>query len=390
MKVNMKKVLAIITAAALAGCFSGCGSSGTGGSGTEAPRESTAQTTAASSDQGSESKEESQEVNHGDFTPIREKSETDGKIHVVAKGLTAGNAFWNTVRQSLMDIDESSEIGGTDVVIYSSSSFSDTNGQLELLETVMAGNPMAVVIAPLDKDAPATLLEQAYDKGIPVVLFDDEVNSKKYDYRYATDNYNAAYALAKEIGEKMGGEGTYATLSASAQAAGEEARIAGFVDCMTENYPNIKHVDGGTNYCNYDYQQSYAYMQDLLTVHDDIDCVYASFQNMLISSIVAMQEAGYSAGDIITCCFDSDKDTEILCEEGWVSAFVQQSPYDVVKDAVIQAYKMGIGEVERTGEPQFEGVRYMFITPENISAEEAKKFINPVEISEDYDIELPQ
>jgi len=389
MKMKIKKALRILTTATVIGCLCACSSSESSSPGTTAADTTTAQSTTTETS-GSESEKDTAKADTTDFAPIRDKSETDGKIHVIAKGLTAGNAFWNTVRQSLMDIDESSEIGGTDVVIYSSASFSDTNGQLELLETVMAGNPMAVVIAPLDKDAPATLLEQAYDKGIPVVLFDDEINSQKYDYRYATDNYNAAYALAKEIGEKMGGEGTYATLSASAQAAGEEARIAGFVDCMTENYPNIKHVDGGTNYCNYDYQQSYAYMQDLLTVHDDIDCVYASFQNMLISSIVAMQEAGYKAGDIITCCFDSDKDTEILCEEGWVSAFVQQSPYDVVKDAVIQAYKMGIGDVERTGEPQFEGVRYMFITPENISTEEAKKFINPVEISEDYDIELPQ
>ncbi|MDR1133751.1 MAG: sugar ABC transporter substrate-binding protein [Synergistaceae bacterium] len=320
------------------------------------------------------------------FPPVRDTSKSDGKIHVVSKSLMAGTGFWTLIRQGILDISGSDAIGGAQVAVYSPAVDGDAQAQLGLMEIALQNNPMAIVVSPIDTDALAPYIEKAYDQGIPVVVFDDRASTEKYDAFYGTDNYAAAYWIGTHVGEMMRGKGTYATLSGTPQSLAEEARVNGFKDALKEKYPDIKHIEGGTFYSNYDQTRAYGYAQDLLTSHPDINCIFGAFSLLLNSTAVVMQEAGKEKQSILLPTFDTDDDGTALTEQSWFTGFVQQDPYHEVQDAIKRAHDIAVGKVARLDKPEIVPVRYMWITPENIKTEEAQKFLYPARISEKYDI----
>lgn len=405
----MKKLIAVLLTALLVSGLVACGG---GSASSAAPAESKAEESKEESkaeekkeeSKAEESKEESKaeessenilgheaakegKLKNEEFTPIRDASETDGTIYCVPKSTNSKKGFWGMVGNAL-ELHANSvwqeELDGHKVVQLSPDNNTDGSLQITLIETAMANEPLALVVAPVDHDAPVSILEEAYDKGIPVILFDDSLNSSKYDYQYSTDSYGAARGLAAHLAKQIEGDALYCTMSGSAQAGGEEARLSGFKDELDENFKNLKHVEGGSHYSNYKYDESYNYLKDMLTKYPngEIKLVLATFNNITNAAIVAVQEAGLNPGDILIGAFDSDADAEVLCEEGWMSAILQQTPYEITKNACIRGMEMGTGKLERSGVPGFEEVHTLIITPETILGDEAQAFLHPIDFDE--------
>jgi ribose transport system substrate-binding protein len=71
-------------------------------------------------------------------------------------------------------------------------------------------------------------VEQAIAKGIPVVVFDSGLESKKISAYVATNNYNGGVIAAKRLGELLGGKGRIILLRYNVGSASTDEREKAF------------------------------------------------------------------------------------------------------------------------------------------------------------------
>lgn len=314
----------------------------------------------------------------GALPSIRDPKESDGKIHVLLKNTTGG--FWEMAMTGTLNMNKADSIGGTEVVVYAASSSAELEKQIQLAETIEIANPLAVVMDPIDIDILAPVAEKLYEKGIPVITCDSNINSDTYDYFYSTDNYQASYSAAKVFLDQLGGEGKYAVISGTTGASTEMQREKGFYDALAE-YPGMVQVGGGTQYTNYDQTKSYSIAYDLLTANPDIKIIFSTFNEIANSTSVALQEMGKAPGEVLNVTFDLDPDARKLCDQKWISGIIQQNPYGMHQKAIQMAYDLAMGNTVRK-EPEYIPMDFMLITPENLNTDEVTQYVSPAEVGD--------
>jgi ribose transport system substrate-binding protein len=169
-----------------------------------------------------------------------EESETP-YIPVISKGFQ--HDFWQQVR---IGAEQAAEDFGVDITFEGPPSESDVQDQVQMLNNALARNPAAIALAALDTNSVIDQLEEARDRGIPVVGFDSGVPNAPEGSIFATastDNYAAAGVAAERMFEAIQGEIEDASASnpvtivvMNQDASGESllSRGFGFRDRMVE------------------------------------------------------------------------------------------------------------------------------------------------------------
>lgn len=168
-------------------------------------------------------------------------AEDEPYIAVVSKG--EQHDFWQQVRRGAED---AAEEFGVDMTYEGPASEADVQDQVQMLNTALAQNPVAIALAALDTDAVRDQLEDARGRGIPVVGFDSGVPNPPEGSivaNAATNNYAAAGMAAERMFDALRDQIEAATSSDpvtivvfNQDAAGESliSRGTGFRDRMVE------------------------------------------------------------------------------------------------------------------------------------------------------------
>ena len=142
------------------------------------------------------------------------------KIALVGK--SAGNAFFEIAAASFVEAAEAE--GATVDVVYPETATADA--QIKVLDNLISQQPDAICIAANDVNALQAKLEEAMDAGIKVSSFDSAPNK---DSRQIFVNQAGTQAVGQALLDACydiaGGEGQYAILSATSQAANQNAWI---------------------------------------------------------------------------------------------------------------------------------------------------------------------
>ena len=196
----MKKLLALLMALMLVATFAvGCGNND------PAPEPAPEPEAEAEVEPDPEPEEEPEEE------PEAEEPEAgDGEVSyvaVISKGFQ--HQFWQTVYAGAL---AAGEYYGVDVSFDGPPSEADIGPQLDMLRAALARNPDALAFAALDTEAALVELQDAYDRGIPVVGFDSGVPGAPPGQvlaNAATDNHAAGGIAADhmfaEIEEALAG-----------------------------------------------------------------------------------------------------------------------------------------------------------------------------------------
>ena len=304
--------------------------------------------------------------------PIRDASESNGKIYVIAKGATG--SFWAQTKIAADDLSGSDLIGGAEVIYYAPEMITQMEGQINTLETFLQANPLAIVVAAIETDALAPLVEKAYDTGIPVITYDSKIRTEKYDYHFATNNFAVGQELGRIFSEKMGGKGKYAILSGSAGAAVEEERKDGFISGLGSGW---EITAGGTKYNDYDFNKSLSQAQDILTANPDLKGWFTTFCVMCSMAAIAMEEQGFKPGELRNDSFDMTAQSYFQTKEGWITASAVQDPYNMTQAAIKMAYFLATSKVKRKP-PASMDTHYEIITPENIMSPKIQAYLSIV------------
>jgi ribose transport system substrate-binding protein len=157
------------------------------------------------------------------------------RVMVIPKGTT--HVFWQSVRYGVNKAAE--ELGNVEVVWLAPIKEDDRLEQIALVQRAVAAKMDGIVIAPLDSQALAPHVDDAVDAGIPVLIMDSAIDSKKPIAYVATDNYHGGVLGAERLAELLGGEGRIILVRYAPNSEATVQREKGFLDTI-KKYPKIE------------------------------------------------------------------------------------------------------------------------------------------------------
>ncbi len=157
------------------------------------------------------------------------------RVIVIPKGTT--HEFWKTLHAGTLKAAE--ELGNVEVIWQGPQKEDDRVQQIQLVQNAIVAGVDGIVLAPLDERALVEPVEAAVAKGIPVLIFDSALESKKSISYVATDNYHGGVLAAKRLGEVLKGEGRVILLRYAVGSESTEQREKGFTDTLAKEFPKI-------------------------------------------------------------------------------------------------------------------------------------------------------
>jgi len=184
----------------------------------------------------------------------------------------------------------------------------DLAKQMSDIQDLVAQGVDYLVVAPQEEDGLQAALQEAMEKGIPVVLVDRGINGEagvQYTTEIMSDFIWEAEQLANLIIEDSGDSGNIVILEGTQGATATIDRQKGFMDVIEKS--NMKVV--ADQVANYLLEEGQNVMANILQAQgDEIDYVFAHNDDMALGAIQAIKDAGKVPGvDIKVTGIDGPK-----------------------------------------------------------------------------------
>lgn len=128
-----------------------------------------------------------------------------------------------------------------------------------------------LIVSPNQIHTISSVIDKAYDAGIPVILFDRKTDSKKYTAFIGADNYEAGHEMGLFIAQQLGGKGSVVEIGGLKGSSPAIERDRGFTEAL-KAYPDIKIV--GRYYTDWQEERGAAVMDSILAQGVKIDYVF--------------------------------------------------------------------------------------------------------------------
>ena len=143
--------------------------------------------------------------------------------------------------------------------------------QQEQIEQFIKEKVNLLIVSPNQIHTISSVIDKAYDAGIPVILFDRKTDSKKYTAFIGADNYEAGHEMGLFIAQQLGGKGSVVEIAGLKGSSPAIERDRGFTEAL-KAYPDIKIV--GRYYADWQEERGAAVMDSILAQGVKIDYVF--------------------------------------------------------------------------------------------------------------------
>lgn len=116
--------------------------------------------------------------------------------------------------------------------------------QKQQIEQFIKEGVNLLIVSPNQIHTISSVIDKAYDAGIPVILFDRKTDSRKYTAFIGADNYEAGHEMGLFIAQQLGGKGSVVEIGGLKGSSPAIERNRGFMDAL-KSYPNVKVVARG-------------------------------------------------------------------------------------------------------------------------------------------------
>ncbi|MFD0265355.1 ABC transporter substrate-binding protein [Streptomyces sp. NPDC127106] len=270
------------------------------------------------------------------------KGSSDGKL-VLGFAQVGAESGWRTANTK--SVREAAEKAG--VTLKFSDAQQKQENQIKAIRTFIQQKVDVIAFSPVVESGWDTVLKEAKNAGIPVILTDRAVDSQDTSlYRtflgsdFVKEGQEAGKWLVKEY------QGTsepvnVVELQGTTGSAPANDRKAGFADAIKGD-PKFKVVDSQTG--DFTRAKGKEVMQAFLKSHKDIDVLYAHNDDMALGAIQAIEEAGRKPGtDIKVISVDGIKDAFVAMQEKKINVVVECNP--LLGDQLMElAKKVAAGE----------------------------------------------
>lgn len=128
-----------------------------------------------------------------------------------------------------------------DVELRLASADDSDEKQIEQINQFVTEGIDLLIVAPNQVATVSPAIDQAFDKGIPVIVFDRKTNSEKFTAYIGADNYEMGRMMGEYICNRLKGKGRVLEIMGLKGSSPAIDRHNGFMDAM-KSYPNITVV----------------------------------------------------------------------------------------------------------------------------------------------------
>ena len=256
-------------------------------------------------------------------------------IPVISKGFQ--HAFWLAVEKGA---EQAAEEYGVEITFEGPETEAMVDKQMDMLQAAIDKNPAAICFAAVDSQAAIPLLEQAQEKGIPVIGFDSGVDSDIPLATAATDNVAAAALAADKMVELIGGSGQVAVIAHDNTSRTGIDRVAGFKERIESEYPEVEIVD--IQYGGGDHLKSTDLAKAIIQANPDLKGFFGANEGSIIGVLNAATELGRD--DLVIIGYDSGQQQIEAIRSGLQAGAITQNPIGIGYECVKAAYMAAKGE----------------------------------------------
>lgn len=230
------------------------------------------------------------------------------------------NPFFESVEAGIKEkATELQEFGVSVDIRYTP--FNAYSQQLELLDYFANNNYDGIAITALNVTDIVNKINEISEKGIPIVTVNTDIpNSARLAY-VGSNYYKCGEVAANVMGLITNGNAKLGIVGGSNDIMCLIERSAGFIDYLSNHYPNIKIIDTMNNN-QYDEIENYLITKKMLETHTEIDSIYLAAAGVN-GACKAVMEAKRK---ITVIAYDYVPSTKQFLEENVVSAIIDQEP----------------------------------------------------------------
>ena len=176
-----------------------------------------------------------------------------------------------------------------DVELLFASAKDNDKLQTEQIEKFIQRGVDLLIISPNQVHSITPVIDKAYDKGIPVILFDRKTNSQKYTAFIGADNVKVGKTIGEFIAKTLHGEGKVIEIKGLDNSSPAIDRHKGFVQALSK-YPDIqlKRTLSG----EWTKESGYKSIKSAIADAKDCNIVWGQNDRMAEGAQRAMAEAG--------------------------------------------------------------------------------------------------
>ena len=265
------------------------------------------------------------------------------KIALVVKSL--GNGFFDAANQGAQEAAK--ELKNIEV-IYTGPAKATAEGQIEIINSLIAQKVSAIVISANDPDALAPSLKRAMDRGIKVISFDSGVRKDgRQMHLNPSSNPLIGEKLVKMTQQAIGDNGEIAILSATAQATNQNIWIEEAKKVLAQPaYKGLKLVS--VVYGDDQTDKSYREAQGLFKSYPNLKAIIAPTTVGVAAAAKAVQDENL-VGKVYVTGLGLPSEMAGHVKSGAVKSFAIWNPIDLGYSAVYAASQFISGKV--TGKP---------------------------------------
>ncbi|AJY45503.1 rhamnose ABC transporter substrate-binding protein [Martelella endophytica] len=251
----------------------------------------------------------------------------DKKIALVVKALGIG--FFEAAADGAEEAAK--EIGDVEL-IYTGPTDTTAEGQIEVINALIAQKVDAIAISANDPDAVVPALKKAMDRGIKVISWDSGVAPEgRMVHLNPSSNPLIGNMIIKLAADNLPDGGKVAVLSASATATNQNIWIEE-MNKVKDNYPGIEVVT--TVYGDDIFDKSYRETQGLIQTYPDLKAIIAPTSVGVVAAAQAVTDEG-KIGEINVTGLGLPSEMAAYVDNGASKSFAIWNPIDLGYAAVM-------------------------------------------------------
>ena len=266
----------------------------------------------------------------------------DTRIALVVKSL--GNGFFDAAAKGAEQA--AAELGGIEI-IYTGPTSATAEGQIEIINALIAQQVDAIAISANDPDALVPALKKAMDRGIAVISWDSGVAAEgRQMHLNPSDTALIGETIFKLAADYLPNGGQVAILSASSTAANQNSWIDAGKEALPTMFPNIELV--ATVYGDDDSVKSTDEAKGLIASYPDLKAIIAPTTVGVVAAAQVVTDMGL-IGKINVTGLALPSEFKQFIDSGASQAVALWNPIDLGYSAVYIANALATGTA--TAEP---------------------------------------
>jgi rhamnose transport system substrate-binding protein len=263
---------------------------------------------------------------------VAQAQDDNVRIALVVKALGIG--FFEAAAEGAEEAAE--ELGNVEV-IYTGPTDTTAEGQIEVINSLIAQQVDAIAVSANDTDALVPALKKAMQRGIKVISWDSGVAPEgRMLHLNPSSNSLIGNMIIKLAADELPDGGQVAVLSATTTSTNQNIWIEEMNEVMGD-YPNIEVV--GTVYGDDLADKSYREATGLMQTYPDLDAIIAPTSVGIVAAARAVEDAG-KVGEVNVTGLGLPSEMAGAIESGASKSFAIWNPIDLGYSATYLAYQL--------------------------------------------------